>query len=318
MNSAPDNPPENRLTHGVSEENIAEAVSKSGYPLQTVVAAHLRSAFNPVHEEWSYIDSDTGQFRTMDVFARKHVDVNRLPTEDEQVMASLCLLIECKKSDLPYIFFLSPDTMPSPDFPLMCGLPELTLELSSNIYREGVPISHALNLESLPFISESLYCTSFSRLERPSKNKMHLSGDDPFNRLVQPIAKAMRHHEAHRISGPYDYASYLCDITLGVGVLDAPMVGVHVSENDNSLSYVPWVRVVRHESSIPEDADRKLHRLLAIDIVHRGFFQTYLEDHVYAFAADVAGCLKTHENALANGKGRANDDWTLRNYWTSS
>jgi hypothetical protein len=71
----------------------------SGYHLQTVVARQL-SGSGVVTEEWSYRDRISGEPRPLDVFAHR-----RLKAGSVKCDISLNLLIECKKSDLPYIFF---------------------------------------------------------------------------------------------------------------------------------------------------------------------------------------------------------------------
>jgi hypothetical protein len=123
----------------------------------------------------------------------------------------------------------------------------------------------------------------------------------------------MQHHETIRTPRS-NYTSYHCDITLGVGILDAPMVGVRVSESGNRLSYMPWVRVAKHESSGSNVQDRTYRpdRLLAVDIVHKDYFRTYLHQHLYPFAQAVSGRIANHEQALASGEGYVYDDWTLK------
>jgi hypothetical protein len=313
MDAAPNNPPSNRLGPRFTEDDVAKAISKSGYPLQTIVASRLRPKFDYLQEEWSYVDGDTGQLRTMDMFARKRVDFNRSSNENPKVHTSLCLLIECKRSESPYVFFLSPGIVTIANFPLLCGLPNLRLKRSDGAIRYDASFGEALALDDFAFISEPHYCTSFSKLVRAG-NKVELSGEDPFKKLVFPIAKAMQYHENQRYPKHPNYASYLCDITLGVAILDAPMVGVRVFEADNHLTYVPWVRVVRHESVVADAAatDNHTSKVLAIDIVHRDFFRTYLDGHVKGFAQSVAGRIEVNEDALASGTGTTSDNWTLR------
>ena len=70
MQHSPNNPIENSLKEAVTEELILEAVEASGYPLQTVVGRQLRAAgLSDVQQEWSYVDRDSGNARTLDVLA---------------------------------------------------------------------------------------------------------------------------------------------------------------------------------------------------------------------------------------------------------
>jgi|GEM_PF-5683813 hypothetical protein len=82
------NPAENVLTHGVSEEHINTAVEKSGYPLQTMVAIKLQSDLPDffVTEEKGYTDRDGITRRSMDVFAYK-----QFVNEGDTLMYTPCL-----------------------------------------------------------------------------------------------------------------------------------------------------------------------------------------------------------------------------------
>jgi len=68
VNSSPDNPPANRLSDGLSAEQLENTIKKSGYPLQSVVAATLKRWFL-VQQEWGYVDKESGGIPPLDVFA---------------------------------------------------------------------------------------------------------------------------------------------------------------------------------------------------------------------------------------------------------
>src|SRR5665647_858773 len=108
MNQATDNPAANQLGPGLTDDQVRIAVERSGYPLQTIVGNLLRSKpyfkgeeFR-VQDEWCFVDRDTQELRTIDLFAEL-----RLHDWDPQprVRPQLNLLIECKQSLLPYVFF---------------------------------------------------------------------------------------------------------------------------------------------------------------------------------------------------------------------
>ena len=102
MKKTDDNPVTNRLGSGVTEEKLDVAIVKSGYPLQTKVALQLKKEFH-VQEEWSFIDNKTKDIRTIDLLAEKEL-YNR--KEHPRVRPTLDLIIECKQSELPFVFFL--------------------------------------------------------------------------------------------------------------------------------------------------------------------------------------------------------------------
>jgi len=297
MDAEPGNPDTNELRAGITEKHVAEAVSRSGYPLQTLVAEGLLSTFEFVYQEWNYVDTDAGKTRAMDIWARRILDEYRSSQVDARVHVALCALVECKKSDLPYVFFLSANPIPALDFPLLCGLPNLELRKADGTSAPSHRVGEALDLGSLPFATEPEFCSSFSKVNRLGKDKVELSGEEPFRALVSPLVKAMQHHERNMAPTRHAYVSYLCDITVGIGVLDAPMVGVRVSETGDKLTYVPWVRVARHESGHRENDDRSTSRLLAIDVVHKDYLQTYL-GKLLNFAVDTATRVEQFQDDL--------------------
>ena len=107
------NPTTNVLGGGVTEEKLNIAVLKSGYPLQTRVAIALKDNFF-VQEEWSFIDNQTDEVRTIDLLAEKHLFDKQ---QKVRVRPILNLIIECKQSELPYIFFLANEVRTLPNFP---------------------------------------------------------------------------------------------------------------------------------------------------------------------------------------------------------
>ena len=100
MKISSENPESNVLGKGIEESDIALAVRASGYPLQIIVSKILGDKFHLI-EEWSYRDGDTE--RTIDLLAEMQLFDFSEP--QPRVRPTLNLLIECKQSDLPYIFF---------------------------------------------------------------------------------------------------------------------------------------------------------------------------------------------------------------------
>lgn len=303
MEEHPNNPKSNKLGAGITEDFVKEAVSKSGYPLQTVIANLLAEQEFGVQEEWSYINPDSNRDRTIDIMAQR--DFFELGPDQPRVRPTLNLLFECKQSDLPFVFFLSSTPPTSTHFPLLAGLFSDEVELTS----DDDPSTHTfgivdtLGLGWHPFLQNvSLSCTSFSKCVRKGAN-VELSGSDPFNGLVLPLLKSLHHFKTARTPQTAPWYSDL-HLVLGVGVLDAPMVGVTVSGDSNELTLVPWVRVIRHESyEGPNWWERT--RLLAIDIVHRDFFEQYVRGHALPFAETFSELAIKHQSVLATGKGFA-------------
>lgn len=253
-------------------------------------------------KKWSYVDKDSGQLRTIDVKAEK--PLSELENgRDVKVRPSLVLLIECKQSQMPYVFFLSRHPIRVSRCPLFAGLhtEEIAIKTNDDLSTYNVGILGALGLQFRPFlIDDPEFCTSFAKCARKSK-EIELSGSDAFVSLVSPLVKALQHFYT-AVKPPTTALYFDLYLTLAVAVIDAPMVGIHVQEGSYKLLFLPWVRTVRHE--YVEGAhwlDRG--RSFAVDIVHKDFLQTYVENHVLSFAAEFSGLAIKHDKVLASGKG---------------
>jgi hypothetical protein len=270
MNSSLNNPETNKLKAGISEADLEIAIIKSGYPLQTIIANKLRKQFY-CQEEWSFIDNQTKDIRTLDIVASKELfEFNEV---QPRVRPKLNLLVECKQSDLPYVFFLSPQKNKSFDYPHICGLFNKSISVvtddDSSSWSE--PIIHALGLFDHDFIEQSTAsCMTFSKAVR-SGGGISLSGTDGYNNLVLPLLKSLQHFD--EVERPPKTAYYFdCHLSFAVGVIDGPMVGVHVEEDSHRTEFIPWVRVFRQESYDREEKSER-EKLYAIDIVHKDFFE---------------------------------------------
>ncbi|WP_121810227.1 hypothetical protein [Mucilaginibacter kameinonensis] len=312
MNFSKENPPTNILPNGLAEADIDKAITKSGYPLQLIIGEKLRKRFH-CQDEWSYIDSDSHEIRTMDILASA-----RLYTFDNdnqpRVRPELNLLIECKQSDLPYIFFLTPDKIFTNDFPLVAGLFSKNLKVVSDYDPSSWHFSviHALQLQEQEFLNGDVpTCFTFSKCVRKGPDVI-LSGTDGYNNLVLPLLKALKHFDASEVppKTAHYFDAHLC---LAIGVLDAPMIGVTVTETGHISKLLPCVRVYRHDSIEHKDWSQR-SKLSAIDLVHKDYFDQYMEEKVIPFAKRYSELVLKHGTVLAEGKafvkGMGDNSWT--------
>jgi len=303
MNQAPSNPVTNQIGVGVTEEQIRAAVEKSGYPLQTTAGDLLRS--EPVEEaekfrvqeEWSFLDRDTKELRNIDLFAELRLHGwNPQP----RVRPQLSLLVECKQSQLPYIFFHTPDTPLLMDFPTVAGLHRDKVVITSDDDPSSwtVTVTHALDLHRDPFLAAPNFCHTLSKCVRKGTD-LELSGSEAYNGLVIPLVKALQHFV--HAQAPVETAWYFdCHLTLGLAVVDAPMIGVAIEAGEPVLSALPWVRVLRHEYL--EEAERpERDRVWVLEVVHKDYLRAYLKDHLLPFAARFAERAIRHTTELATG-----------------
>lgn len=311
MKLSPDNPVENTFGAGITDEAVTRAIKSSGYPLQLIVVHALRDKFS-LQEEWSYVDSETHSVRTIDIVASKELFKWQEP--QPRIRPTLNLVIECKQSELPYVFFLTEGYPWIPDFPVIAGLGSSEIVITSDDDPSSWSYSpiQVLELEKHTFLSQAApCCITLSKCVRKGSN-LELSGSDPYHSLVFPIIKAVNHF--HTVNQPPPTASYFdCEVVVGLAVLDAPMVGVRVTESGTNTTLVPWVRIIRHQ---PCEGEHKYDRshTFGIDVVHRAYLQEYLENHLLPFADEFATAVLKHQHVLADSRGfisgMGKNDWT--------
>jgi hypothetical protein len=171
---------------------------------------------------------------------------------------------------------------------------------------------HSLGLAQDPFLTtEPVYCTTFSKCVRKGKD-LELSGTEPYQGLVLPLIKGLRHLQASE-APPKTAVYFDLHIGIGIAVLDAPMIGIEVNQDGNELLLSPWVRVVRHEYVDDEESWRR-SRVYAIEVVHKDFFREYVDRHAKPFANRLAERALRHQEELGTGlafaKGMEKNCWS--------
>ena len=286
MDHHPDNPSSNQLPPGVPEEKLIDAVQKSGYPLQSLVARELSNEFQVV-EEWGYSDRTEKSHRSLDVYAFRELH-SRGP-----VKPRFHLLVECKRSDLPYVFFV-----PGADRK-MRGFPDILA--SANNYQLRLERGHReisaaefFCAAELPFISPGpTISTSFTRAER-KKKEFDLTGEVPFKQVVLPLASALEHLRSFWHGTPQSPV-----IVLAICVVDATMVVARGTPEYAGLTAEPWARVV-HQEAIQEQ-DRWVARNYVVDCVHRRYLRKYVDEHAIPFAESFADRMVRYHNRVTKG-----------------
>jgi len=283
---------------GVSENDLLRAIKKSGYPLQTLIARQLSKTMH-VQEEWSYIDRDTHEQRTIDLLAWTPLCDWTAAKLQPRVRPTLNLLIECKQSDLPYVFFLSESKPRLHAFPSIAGLAgdklAVTSDDDSSTWNYGV--LHALGLNTHAFLSTPVYSSTFSKCVRKGQ-ELVLSGSESYNGLVLPLLKSVLYFQ-HAERPPKTAIYFDAHLCIGLGVLDAPMVGVTVDEKSPSVTAIRWIRVTRHESLESADQSERT-KLRALDVVHKKFLPEYLKRHLMPYAKDFACLVLKHQLPISD------------------
>jgi hypothetical protein len=277
MLHAKDNPKSNEIPADIKEEELVEVISKSGYPLQTVVSNQLKGLSFRIQQEWTYIDNESKQERNLDILASKELlKIDRI--EDQPLITPyLDLLIECKRSDSPYIFFLT-GSRSLGEFPNFTGLMKERLEVHSEAAVLFLTYSTALSLHELPFIKDkNEVCMTFSKCVGRGK-QLTLKGDEPYNKIVKPLIKAIKYYQVQK-KAKSTFRYFPFHLIVGLVVIDAPMIVIKVGEKRNELELSPWVRMNMLTLSEPEGGKIR-QKGFSFDVVHKDYLDKYINEHL--------------------------------------
>lgn len=302
IDQQPANPPGNVLGPNIDTANFLAALEESGYPLQGVVTEALTHRFVPT-EEWGYIDRDTGSHRSLDIFAFRNLSSDE---SSGPVLPSLVLLVECKRSDLPYVFFQNVVPRRIQGFPMVTGRNASTVAISEPIRggrtrTKSIPTGTAFGLAKQPFVAVDRppQCSSLARAEPIKGGRFRLSGTDPYNRLVLPVVRAMdqarwlyRDHGSDSILYPR--------LISGLCVVEAPMLLIEGPRQPLKPVMAPWIRVVRREA-VADVKSWRSFQYYAVDVIHAAFVEEYIERHLIPFASAFAEAVAEHQAVLMKG-----------------
>ena len=291
----------NLLSKGIKIGDINNAIKKSGYPLQNKVVEIVKKYVPNINEEEGFIDKKTKEIRSIDISA--YTWLFDYKDKQPKVRPNLNLLIECKQSELPYIFFLSENVKSIPNFPIFAGLHSNNIEITTDDDAStwNFSIHQLFELYKHKFISgDPLFCTTMSKCERKGK-LIKLSGFKAFSNLIFPLIGAMEFF-VNEEKPPKTAQYFDSHIVIGLGVLDAPMIGVVVSEKKHKINPIKWVRLAKHHPDRDTYFENKAN-IYGIDIVHKDFLEEYLEKHLLPFAKDYSKLAIKHAEVLASGKG---------------
>ncbi len=300
MKTSPDNPTANVLPVSTTEEALVGAVAASGYPLQGIIARTLSASFSVV-EEWDYVDDQTQENRNLDALATLNYG------DGPRFDATLGLLIECKRSRHPFVFFRRVAATPAPRFPFVAGVPRDLVWVKGASGAMEVPPAVLMGLHQEPFVvAGPPACATMTRARLDGK-KVELHGDESFREIILPLVKSLRYASAiyKRDRAPSHPTMLLC-----VAVIDAPMILIEDPEKVDAPVLCPWVRVIRREPN-PDHLSWHKSRFYAIDVVHAAFIQTFIDEHMRTFGRLFADRSKAMKAVLNNG-GRVEDlnSWT--------
>jgi hypothetical protein len=125
--------------------------------------------------------------------------------------------------------------------------------------------------------------SSLSGAARKGKG-LALTGDQPYRSLILPLTKALQHFTLiHGVDAslPESGGSWMAQLVIPVGIVDAPLVLAKTPEDRADISLVPWMRVLRRHPRTRRSSERSV---TLVDVVHKDFFDEYLARYLTPFA----------------------------------
>jgi hypothetical protein len=286
--------------------SLREAVDRSGYPLQTVVAAALQEREFRVEEEWAFEDAESQKRRAIDVFG----DYSMGPFIESGAAKStvlVAMLVECKQSKHPYLGFEAVAPPPLDNHPRIAGLGRWRIALhmddsTSKSYWE-TPLARVLSTVDHQFIVDPPVVTTISRAQAKGDG-FDISGDEPHNALLRPLIKAASIYADHWKGAPGQQAlpAYVGRLVMPVAVVDAPLLLVRGSPGSSEIMGANWMRVISHRAmSVPRDP-WVTKGFDVVDIVHRAFFEHFLDAYALPYARSYYERLGSIHDALISGR----------------
>lgn len=300
------------LPKGMKEEAFVAAIEASGYPLQIVVGAALAERGFLLEEEWAFGDPDTEERRTLDVVATLTPSDGSLKTPRGSIEPGQALLIECKQSVQPFVFFESVAPPKLAHHPAFLGLETELIAPPGSLKHRGEPVTSFLELDNDPLLQNPRIAASLTRAEAKGSDKVILSGDHAFNSLLMPLTKAFsRYRRQHRGRWPDRLSSadsqHPAQVAMPLAVVDAPMIFVARPAGEPEVETATWVRLVVRQ---PVTWHRWEHGTMqggggftVVDIVHRSFLEDFLDDYWTPFSEQFFSRLALRAQDIFGEKG---------------
>lgn len=287
-------------------EAFVDAVAGSGYPLQMYAAALLRDQGFRIQEEWAYTDADAGKRRAIDVFAFRVGQERR--TDKGSTAMAFDLLIECKQSRHPFVFFQAVDVPSQAEYPtalfghldIIVG-PRTAYPVSpDDNWATRLPLGQLLDIDGLPFIADTPVASSMS-VARPQNKRVAMSGDDAYRELVLPLTKAIAAHRSSvRARMSKDEDRQLIRLPLVVALLDAPIF--LVSAPDAAPQPVNRLRLFVRPAVDPDANARRPATIEFVEVVAKRAFSDFLVFELNPFLLEYHRRVAAHHSIVLGGR----------------
>lgn len=182
------------MSAGPSNEEIKEALERSGYLMEQEVATQLEKLGYHVWTNAPFEDPDEGKSREMDVRAVQRVVYD----EEHKISAFIEIVAECKNSDNPYVFIKRPKNSSDNNYePLEWQFPLSHYEMKkkldeSRLQVRSRPAFFHLGFDTIKYDSVSEdKAVQFCKIDRTSQKKWTANHGGLYDAIFFPMAKAV-------------------------------------------------------------------------------------------------------------------------------
>jgi hypothetical protein len=266
-----------------TSDDVISALERTGYLLEQRVASKVRSAGFTVVTGKAFKDPEEGKSREVDVFAFKEV----WDDSSRNVRVSIQLVIECKRSDGPYVVLgRNPTVLDTHRQPHSHTMPvnqvrwlEYVDERSARQY--GMQAWKWLGLHELPGSPNRDTQKGLQLVRMNLKNKAwSAENSSVFESLTVPLMKAVEAFRPSRDNNPNPKYGHLC-LCFPIVVTSGELFYVNGEAEDPTAERVDWVPL---ERDIKMDA---MTGLFNLDVVTFGALERYLQERVLLFSEAV-------------------------------
>jgi len=256
----------------MNEEDVLEKLRKKGFSLEIEVYEELeKQGWNVIAQDY-YLDQDEGKARTVDLKATKRFDIKTSFGKNLLFdFFHLTLVVECKKSDNPLIFYMAKKGRLFEDF------------ASVGIVKNEVHPKASLSMldASTKFLSKSHYYT----LSQPkvAVNWCVLEGQDYFFEAINQVLKALVFEREGTQRFMRKEPLYALMLYYPVIVFEGDMFGYESGE----VSRTRYVQCECHGISRYEE-------FFIVDVIEKKFLPSYL-DSLKAESDSICGCIRREE-----------------------
>jgi len=288
----------------ISKEKILQCIKKSGYPFEQIVASCLEEVKWYPTLNYAFTDFETTVSREIDVLAEKHIWIESLSKQQNQPLVRLNaeLLIECKQTKSPLVFFCRPKQIsdffctPNNEIVQYSGIKsEVVVKPRNERDTYSFTASQFLRFGKLSHYSKSKEkATQFCKIYWKGKD-LRADHAEVYQSFIVPLIKAVAYQKMLRRPKPtWRYF----DMYLHYPIMIVKGDIFKVDSECKSIEGVNHVELVRNYYSA------KIGGTYHIDVVSESYFRKFVDDVLMPSIKTMEKEVRKRDKALAKGEMR--------------